>query len=75
MTRARTVKPDTTNLLTIREGAARMRCSTDYLRDLLRRREIDAAKIGPERGKRGGKWLIPESEIVRWLERNMTAAR
>jgi len=75
MIRTRTVKPDTTNLLTIREGAARMRCSTDYLRDLLRRREIDAAKIGPERGKRGGKWLIPESEIVRWLERNMTAAR
>jgi len=75
MFKARNLKPDTTNLMTIPQAAERMRCSGDFLRDLLRRREIDAAKIGPERGKRGGKWLIPESEIVRWLERNMTAAR
>lgn len=75
MIKTRTVRPDTTNLLTIPEAAERMRCSTDYVRGIIRKREVDAVKIGTERGKTGGRYLIPEGEIVRWLERNITAVR
>jgi len=48
---------DTTKLLTVKEAAARLRCSSDFVRNLALRREIEALKVSGKRGRQGGRYL------------------
>jgi len=61
-------------MLTVKEAAPIAGVSSDYLRDLCLRGEIQSVKIGTRPGKRGGRRLIPESEVQNWIARNLRAA-
>lgn len=52
-----------TQLLTIDEAAAQLRCSPDTIRRRVRKRELEA--VGTGRGRR-----IIAASVQRWIERN-----
>ena len=60
-------------LLPLSVAAARLGVSVWHLRDLCRKGAISSVKIGSRRGQRGGRRLIPESEINAWIARNLRA--
>ena len=60
-------------LLPLSAAAVRMGVSVWHLRDLCLKGSIASIKIGSKRGQRGGRRLIPESEIDAWIARNLRA--
>lgn len=60
-------------VLSLREAATRCGVSVWHFREMCRRGEIGSIKIGSGRGQRGGRRLIPESEINAWIQRNLQA--
>lgn len=61
-------------LLSLKDAAPRMGVSVWHLRDLCLRGEIQSVKIGSRPGVRGGRRLVPESEINAWISRHLRAA-
>lgn len=60
-------------VLSVREAAERLNVSPDTVRDLILRGELAAAKIGTVRGRRGGRYLVPEVAVREWLARAVRA--
>lgn len=60
-------------LVPLPEAAERLGVSVCHLRDLCLRGEMASVKIGTRPGKRGGRRLIPESELSAWVARNLRA--
>ena len=60
-------------MLTVRETAARLNLSRDSVYTLILSGALAAAKIGTPRGRRGGRYLIPEAAIAEWLSRAVRA--
>ena len=60
----------TEKLLLAKEAASILRISVEYLRSLIRRREITAYK----EGRRGG-YRIPSSEIKSYIDRKKEALK
>ncbi len=61
-------------MLPLKQAAARLGISVWHARDLCLRGEIASVKLGTRPGKRGGRRLIPESEINAFIERNLRRA-
>jgi len=58
-------------LLTIEEVAQRLRVCREFVRQRVASGEIRAAKIGTDPGQTGGRWLVSEDEVERWLAARM----
>ena len=59
--------------LTVREAAAAMGLREGTVRDLIRRRELAAVRIGGGRIK--ARWVLLVEDLNEWLERNRRPAR
>lgn len=58
---------DDTRYLTVTEACERLRLHRDTVYDWIKDGKLEAVKR-PGRGRFGGEWLIPESEIKRVLQ-------
>ena len=56
----------TSRALIIAETAKRLACSTDTVRALISSKRLHAVNLS--QGSRRAKWVVPESEIERFLE-------
>lgn len=54
-------------MLTVRATADRLNVSRDTVYGLILSGKLAAAKIGTARGRRGGRYLVPEAAIDEWL--------
>jgi len=62
-------------MLNVTEVADRLRISPDHVRDMIRRRQLAAIKIGSRIGTRGGRYRIPDYAVEEWLAANIMPAK
>lgn len=72
--RTKNERIDFGTMLTVKDAAQRLGISIWHLRDLCLRGDVASVKIGTRPGSRGGKRLIPESELASWISRNLRQA-
>ncbi len=71
MSQAKPVLTEVEQLHTTKEVASLLSCHENSVYQMIRQREMHAIRM---RGKRG-KWLIPHSSVLAWMNRNLQPAK